>query len=94
MIKYLSHLDHKLFEWIQTNLRTSTLDPIFLACRDKFFWIPLYIFLISWVCFNFRKQAWKVFVLALITIIVTDQMNSSVFKKIVQRDRPCNEVYF
>ena len=94
MIKYFSQLDHELFEWIQMHLRYSFLDPIFLAARDKFFWIPLYIILISWVGFKFGRQAWKLFLLILITIIVTDQMNSTLLKKLVRRDRPCNEVYF
>lgn len=94
MIKYFSQLDHELFEWIQMHLRYSFLDPIFLAARDKLFWIPLYIILISWVGFKFGRQAWKLFLLILITIIVTDQMNSTLLKKLVRRDRPCNEVYF
>lgn len=94
MIKYLNHLDHELFEWIQLYIRSATLDPFFLAFRDKNFWIPLYIFLISWVSFIFGKQSWKVFILCVITVIITDQMNSSVFKKYFQRDRPCNELYF
>lgn len=94
MIKYFSQLDHELFEWIQMHLRYSFLDPIFLAARDKLFWIPLYIILISWVGFKFGRQAWKLFLLILITIIVTDQMNSTLLKKLVRRERPCNEVYF
>ena len=94
MIKYFSQLDHELFEWIQMHLRYSFLDPILLAARDKLFWIPLYIILISWVGFKFGRQAWKLFLLILITIIVTDQMNSTLLKKLVRRDRPCNEVYF
>ncbi|MGB5024424.1 MAG: phosphatase PAP2 family protein [Saprospiraceae bacterium] len=94
MIKYLNHLDHELFEWIQLYMRSSMLDPFFLAFRDKNFWIPLYVFLISWVSFNFGKNTWKVFVLCIMTVIITDQMNSSVFKKYFQRDRPCNELYF
>lgn len=52
------------------------------------------MFLISWVSFNFGKQSWKVFILCVFTVIITDQMNSSVFKKYFQRDRPCNELYF
>lgn len=94
MIKYFSQLDHELFEWIQMHMRNSFLDPIFLAARDKLFWIPLYIILISWVGFKFGRQAWKLFLLILITIIVTDQMNSTLLKKLVRRERPCNEVYF
>lgn len=27
MIKYLNHLDHELFEWIQLYIRSATLDP-------------------------------------------------------------------
>lgn len=94
MIKYFSQLDHELFEWIQMHMRNSFLDPILLAARDKLFWIPLYIILISWVGFKFGRQAWKLFLLILITIIVTDQMNSTLLKKLVRRERPCNEVYF
>ncbi len=94
MLQYLNRLDHKLFEFIQSNLRTDFWDPFFLAFRDKYCWIPLYIFLISWIFFSYGKSAWKVIAVSLVLITITDQLNSAVIKKQFKRDRPCMEIYF
>ena len=57
MINYLIWLDHKIFEWIQLNLRASELDVLISLCRDKHFWLPLYVFLVAYVVFNYKKLA-------------------------------------
>lgn len=94
MLQYLNRVDHYVFEFVQSKLRSDVMDPIFLAFRDKHCWIPLYIFLIAWLFFNYGKSSWKVIAIALVTITISDQLNSSVIKDIFKRDRPCKEVYF
>jgi membrane-associated phospholipid phosphatase len=94
MADYLNWLDHKIFYWIQANLRSDFFDPVFLALRDKYFWFPLYLFLLTWLILQFRWKSlyWILIISALITI--SDQMSSSVLKKIFKRSRPCMEEYF
>jgi membrane-associated phospholipid phosphatase len=94
MLQYLNLIDHKLFECIQIYCRTEFMDPVFAAMRDKHFWIPVYIFLTSWICFQYGKSSWKLIMMGLIAITITDQLNSSVLKPIFQRERPCKEIYF
>lgn len=94
MLQYLDWLDHRVFEFIQDFFRNEVLDPVFLALRDKVFWIPLYIFLLSWLFVNYGKQGWKIFAAALVLVTITDQLNSTVIKSVFKRERPCREIYF
>ena len=84
MINYLIWLDHKIFEWIQLNLRASELDVLISLCRDKHFWLPLYVFLVAYV----------VVLMIVVLISLSDQLTSSLIKKTVRRERPCKEAYF
>lgn len=91
---WINKLDHECFSWIQQCLRHPTLDYWFVLFRDKHTWIPLYVFLLAYLFFNFGKDAWKALLLGILLITITDQLNSNIIKKAVQRNRPCNEIYF
>ncbi|NOT38792.1 MAG: phosphatase PAP2 family protein [Saprospiraceae bacterium] len=94
MISTLSWYDHRIFEWVQYNLHGSFLDTILVLIRDKFFWIPLYLAMISWV-YNFHRSLFLWIIGATIFLIaLTDQISSNVLKKKFQRVRPCREQYF
>lgn len=94
MIQYLNYLDHSLFEWIQLNLRNETLDPVIAVFRDKYFWFPLYIFFFTWIFFHYRANFWYWIFAFVLTIVISDQLCSTVLKKSFKRIRPCNEIYF
>jgi len=94
MIGYLNWLDHNLFEWVQTHLRISELDLWISLCRDKHFWLPLYIFLFSFVVFNYKINLVKFTIVIIVLIGLSDQLTSSLIKKKVRRERPCKEAYF
>lgn len=94
MIDFIDKVDHEVFEWIQLNLRNNKTDYWFTIFRDKHSWIALYLFLLVRLFFLFGKQTFKLIALVAILIFITDQLNSSVLKKWVKRDRPCNELYF
>lgn len=61
--------------------------PLF---RDKDFWIPLYILLAVYFVWIFKKFSWIPLLAALITILITDQLSSSVIKPLFHRIRPCS----
>ncbi len=94
MFDSLNQIDHFVFSWIQRNCRSELWDPILVAFRDKHSWLPLYIFLLSFLFFSFGKKAWIVLAFSLLLISLTDQINSSVVKSIFKRDRPCKEASF
>ncbi|HQX44358.1 MAG: phosphatase PAP2 family protein [Saprospiraceae bacterium] len=94
MINYLIWLDHKIFEWIQLNLRASELDVLISLCRDKHFWLPLYVFLVAYVVFNYKINLVKFVLMIVVLISLSDQLTSSLIKKTVRRERPCKEAYF
>ncbi len=59
--------------------------------RDKNCWIPLYIFIGAYVIYQFKWRSIIIIASAGITILLTDQIASSIIKPAVQRLRPCND---
>jgi membrane-associated phospholipid phosphatase len=94
MITTLSYYDHQLFLWVQHNLHGSFLDLWFAICRDKFFWIPLYLFIISWIFIFHKPNFWVVIGFLILSITLSDQLSSNLLKKRIRRVRPCREIYF
>jgi membrane-associated phospholipid phosphatase len=90
MMNFLRHLDLKLFYLINDKMSNSFFDKVMPWCRDKNNWIPLYVVLVIWVIYIFRKEAWKVIGAAIILVACTDQISSSVIKPLVGRLRPCH----
>jgi len=86
----LLSIDDSVFRFINTGMSNSLLDLILIPFRHKLFWIPLYLFLITFVIVNYRKQAWVVFIGIALTVVLSDTMSSKVIKKNVQRTRPCH----
>jgi undecaprenyl-diphosphatase len=62
--------------------------------RESTFWIPFYLFLIVFVFVNFGKKGWVWLLFAFITVLLTDQLSSSIIKNWVQRPRPCADPLF
>ena len=94
MITTLSYYDHQLFLWIHQHLHGTALDIWFVLCRDKLFWIPFYIFILSWIYIFHKSSFWLTLVFLILTVTFSDQLSSSWLKKSIRRVRPCREVYF
>jgi undecaprenyl-diphosphatase len=90
----LQSFDQSLFVYINqvaTHPLTDTLMPFF---RESTLWIPFYLFLIVFVFVNFGKKGWVWLLFAFITVLLTDQLSSSIIKNWVQRPRPCADPLF
>jgi membrane-associated phospholipid phosphatase len=90
----------KLELWDQTVLfhinqvwQNSFLDTIMPWMRDSVIWLPLYLFFITLVFYNFGKKGfyWLLFFIA--TIALSDQTSSNLIKHAVARVRPCNDPF-
>jgi membrane-associated phospholipid phosphatase len=93
-LESVQSFDQSLFvlvNWIATHPWLDTLMPFF---RESTFWIPFYLFLIVFVFVNFGKKGWVWLLFAFITVLLTDQLSSSIIKNWVQRPRPCSDPLF
>lgn len=86
----LLHWDTAVLHWINDSWSNPVLDWLMPAMRNKFTWIPLYIFGLSWIFFNFnlRQSTWAI-VFILLGIFASDTISSKLIKNQVHRARPC-----
>lgn len=81
--------DQFLFYLINHSLSNSLFDSVVPWLRNDKFWIPLYVFLISFILFNFGKKAYWLIIFVIITASAADIISSRVVKPLVKRTRPC-----
>jgi membrane-associated phospholipid phosphatase len=91
MPDYLLQLDQHIFYLINHQWSNSFFDWIMPWLRAPKSWIPLYLFIIIFSVYKFRKQGAILLVLLTITFGVSDLMSSRIIKNQVKRVRPCND---
>lgn len=91
MLETLIEWDKILFELINQTLSNGFFDIILPFMRNKYVWVPFYIFLISYLIINYRLKGLAVSVMAILTITISDQTSSSLIKNTVERLRPCKQ---
>lgn len=87
----LLQIDQYLFHLINMVWTSEWLDTLMPLWRNKYIWLPFYVFLVSFLMINFGKKGYILFIFAVLTIGVADTLSSKVIKKTVQRVRPCND---
>ncbi len=91
---YLLQLDHSLFHFINEDCKNAFFDWLLPYWRDKAFWIPLYLLLISTIIYHFGKQGMIGILFLLLSVSITDATSSWLVKNNIERIRPCNQVGF
>ena len=86
-------LDFYFFYLINNGLSNGFFDFLLPILRNKITWIPFYIFLFWFFISKFKKIGLYIFLVAVFTVGIADYMSSSVIKKTVKRERPCNVTY-
>jgi len=81
--------DSDLFKFINT-AHTAQLDIMMIMLSNKYIWLPLYLFIIKKLVDQHKKAAWKSILYLISTVVLADQMASSVLKPIFKRLRPCH----
>lgn len=92
MIEALSNLDHHLFYFINHTLTNPFFDWLMPLLRNKWFWVPLYLFLVLFLVKNYRTKGAVIIMYLLITFALTDMISAGLIKPIVNRLRPCNDI--
>ncbi|MCL6523215.1 MAG: phosphatase PAP2 family protein [Thermoflavifilum sp.] len=91
LIYHLIVFDRKLFHYINGTWHTPLLDVLMPFIRNPFTWAPLYLFLLLFVCINFKWRGLVWILFFLISFAIADQLSVEVFKMFVQRLRPCHD---
>ncbi|MCH8904331.1 MAG: phosphatase PAP2 family protein [Bacteroidetes bacterium] len=94
MIEQIIHIDQNIFLLINGELKNQFFDWIMPALRNKFLWFPLYAVLAGYLVMKFKKRAIIIIIIAGLTVVVGDQLSSSVIKPSFERLRPCNDPVF
>lgn len=86
----LIDLDKKIFLFLN-GLNHPHLDPVMFYTTKTFFWMPLYLFLIFLIFKNYKQDGWFILIGAAITIVLTDQITTSLMKPYFARLRPSQD---
>lgn len=93
MLDLLSKLDLDLLIWLN-QFHSPFWDELMLLVTGKFIWIPFYLVIIGVFIYLFRRKSIMIILGIIISIAISDQIASTVFKPLTKRLRPCanNEV--
>lgn len=85
----LLQFDDTLFRLINGSWHHPFFDVLLPYWRSKYFWVPLYLFLLSFLVLNFKKKGILLLLGLALTLGLTDTLSSQIIKKTVRRPRPC-----
>jgi len=91
MLETLQHWDAFLFQCINGSLSNPLFDALLPWFREKWFWMPAYLFVAAFALINFRKRGWVILLGLVLSAGLSDFTSSTLVKKNVQRLRPCND---
>ena len=81
--------DEHFFYLINSVWSNAFFDFLLPILRNKYTWLPLYIFLLSFILINFKKQGIYMVLAIILSVGLADATSSHLIKKTVKRLRPC-----
>ena len=91
MLHFIEKIDEICFFYINQEWRAPVLDLILPYCREPKTWIPLYVFLLFYAVKNFGKKSIIPIIGIILSVGISDTVNSRAIKPLVHRLRPCND---
>ncbi len=92
MIESLQQFDVALFLKIHKGLSNSFFDWLMPLLRNRFFWSPLYLFIIVFCIKEYKKKGYYILGVLLLTFAIGDLTASRILKPLIARIRPCNAI--
>lgn len=86
----LLNWDQTLFHLINIEWQNGFCDWLMPLLRNKFTWMPMYIFLVSFLVLNYKRKGLLLVILLCLSVGISDLLSSQLIKKTVQRERPCH----
>lgn len=88
-MRCLQKIDEYLFRLINSS-GWEQMDEVMILISSKWFWIPLYLFILYKIYNNFKTDFGKIVVCLLVLIFLADFGSVHFFKEIFERLRPCH----
>lgn len=85
-------IDQQIFEWINGLMLPSGVDTLLIYIRNKYVWIPIYLFILAFVLMNLKSTRWYYILALLACVSVADITSAKVLKPIIGRERPCKQL--
>lgn len=92
MIESIQQFDVELFLKIHRGLSNGFFDWLMPLMRNRFFWSPLYLYIIVFCIKQYKKQGYYIIGMILFTFAMGDLIASRLIKPLVSRVRPCNDL--
>lgn len=89
----LLDIDRELFFFINSH-HAPWLDQLMYYISRTRVWIPLYLIFLFLILKKFRNESWAPLIGIFLTILIADQVASTVMKPLVQRLRPTHDPSF
>ena len=87
----LLELDRRIFIELNSSFRNPFVDQLMMFLSTTYAWIPLHLFLLYLLVRHYRKQTWLILLAIGLTILLADQITSSIMKPFFERLRPSHE---
>jgi membrane-associated phospholipid phosphatase len=91
-MEQLIEFDKHLFYLINGVWNNALFDTILPPIRNKYFWAPLYMFIVGFSLINYKKNGFYIILGILLTFVLSDLLSSSIIKPLYGRLRPCNDL--
>ncbi len=87
MLEFLNTIDTKLFLFLN-GLNTSFMDPVMWFITKKESWYPLYLIIIGFIIYRYKKRSLIIIPAIVLLIVLADQVSVKLFKEVFERLRP------
>lgn len=91
MIDFLEKIDQDLLLFIN-GMHSPIFDTLMWWISLSTIWIPLYAFLIYKLIQKYKKQFWKILIVIVACVALTDGISSGIIKPLVGRYRPSHNL--
>lgn len=88
---WILSLDESLFRAINVDGHVPLLDFFLPFFRNKYFWLPFYVFVLGFIWVNYRRKGWFFILSLILCVSLADNISSQLLKKSVKRLRPCKQ---
>ena len=85
----LQKIDEYLFRIINS-VGWEQMDQLMILISSKWFWIPLYLYILYLIYKNYKDSFLKIFFSLGLLIFLADFGSVHLFKEVFERERPCN----
>jgi len=84
-------IDRELFFFFNDSIHFALGDIVIPFFREKYFWVPLYVYLLFFLVFNYSYRSILIIFAVLLIVAMADGLTSGLIKPLVARIRPCND---